>query len=155
MRNIHPALPPAKMILALDLGKFKSVACVLEVAGNVHRFQTILTSPSAVHDLLAELMPDRLVIEACSISGWVCDIARAMEIAVQVANTNEEAWNWKKVKRKTDRVDAFKLAKLSLLEQLTEVQTGVFAKWNETRQSAIAKSVISNSGMTLTRVAEC
>lgn len=121
MRNVNDPLPPAKMILALDLGKFKSVACVLDVAGNTHRFETIVTNPAAVQDLLAEVMPDRLVIEACSISGWVCDIARAMEIVVQVANTNDEAWNWKKVKRKTDRVDAFKLAKLSLLEQLTEV----------------------------------
>jgi transposase len=121
MRNVNDSLPPAKTILALDLGKFKSVGCVLDVAGNSHRFQTILTNPSAVHDLLVEVMPDRLVIEACSISGWVCDIARALEIVVQVANTNEEAWNWKKVKRKTDRVDAFKLTKLSLLEQLTEV----------------------------------
>jgi hypothetical protein len=66
MRNVNDPLPPAKKILALDLGKFKSVACVLDVASNIHRFETINTSPSAVHDLLAEVMPDRLVIEACS-----------------------------------------------------------------------------------------
>ena len=80
MRNVNDPLPAAKTILALDLGKFKSVACVLDVASNSHRFQTIITSPSAVHDLLAEVVPDRLVIEACSISGWVCDIARTLEI---------------------------------------------------------------------------
>jgi transposase len=122
MRNVNDPLPPAKNILALDLGKFKSVACVLDVASNIHRFETIVTSPSAVHDLLAEVMPDRLVIEACSISGWVCDIARSLDLIIQVANTNGEAWNWKKVKRKSDRVDAFKLTKLSLLDQLDEVQ---------------------------------
>ena len=122
MRNVNDPLPPAKKILALDLGKFKSVACVLDVPGNSHRFETIVTSPPAVHDLLVSAQPDRLVIEACSISGWVCDLARALEIVVQVANTNGEAWNWKKVKRKSDRVDAFKLAKLSLLDQLAEVQ---------------------------------
>ena len=121
MRNVNAALPLAKTILALDLGKFKSVGCVLDVVANTHRFLTIPTHPAAVHDLLVTVMPDRLVIEACSISGWVCDIARTLEIAVQVANTNDEAWNWKKVKRKTDRVDAFKLTKLSLLEQLSEV----------------------------------
>jgi hypothetical protein len=76
MRSLNDPLPPAKTILALDLGKFKSVACVLDVAANAHRFQTIITSPSAVHDLLVEVMPDRLVIEACSISGWVCDLER-------------------------------------------------------------------------------
>jgi transposase len=121
MRNVHDPLVPAKTILALDLGKFKSVACVLDVPANTHRFETIVTSPGAVHDLLSELMPDRIVIEACSISGWVCDIARTLGLTIQVANTNDEAWNWKKVKRKTDRVDAFKLARLSLLEQISEV----------------------------------
>ena len=34
MRNINNPLPPAKTILALDLGKFKSVGCVLDVASN-------------------------------------------------------------------------------------------------------------------------
>jgi transposase len=121
MLNVNDPLPPAKTICALDLGKFKSVACVLDVATNAHRFETIVTSPSAVHDLLVEIMPDRLVIEACSISGWVCDIARTLEIAVEVANTNDEAWNWKKVKRKTDRVDALKLARLCLLGQISQV----------------------------------
>jgi hypothetical protein len=73
----------ARTILALDLGKFKSVACVLEAeaeaergSGGGHRFETIATSPSAVAELLAEVRPDRLVIEACSIAGWVCDLAR-------------------------------------------------------------------------------
>ena len=122
MDTVNNPSPAAKKILALDLGKFKSVACLLETAGNTHQFLTIPTSPGDVHDLLAKLQPDRLVIEACSISGWVCDIAAALQVAVQVANTHGQAWDWKKVKRKTDRVDAHKLAKLSLLDQLALVQ---------------------------------
>jgi hypothetical protein len=103
----------ARTILALDLGKFKSVACVLEAeaeaergSGGGPRFETIATSPSAVAELLAEVRPDRLVIEACSIAGWVCDLARPLGIAVVVANANSAAWQWKRVKRKTDRDDA-------------------------------------------------
>jgi transposase len=113
----------ARTILALDLEKFKSVACVLEAerGSGGHRFETIATSPSAVAELLAEVRPDRLVIEACSIAGWVCDLARPLGIAVVVANANSEAWQWKRVKRKTDRDDALKLAKLSLMNQLPQV----------------------------------
>lgn len=103
----------ATTILALDLGKFKSVACVYEVGSGRHRFETIPTTPSAVHELLAEVCPARLVIEACSIAGWVCDIAAALGIEVQVANTNNEAWQWRRVKRKTDRDDGLKLARMS------------------------------------------
>src|SRR5688500_5214185 len=102
------------VILSMDLGKFKSVACRL--AGSGIEFETIATSPQTVHDLLVRVKPDRLVIEACSISGWVCDIARMLGIEVQVANANAEAWHWKRVKRKTDRDDALKLAKLSQRE---------------------------------------
>ena len=32
-----------------------------------------------LHDLLVEAAPQRLVIEACSIAGWVADLARTLE----------------------------------------------------------------------------
>ena len=121
MRNVVEKLPAAKRILAVDLGKFKSVACLLSVPDNLHRFETIATNPAAVHDLLVAVEPDRLVIEACSVAGWVHDIARVLGIPTQVANTNGEAWHYKRVKRKTDRDDALKLTKLSLLDQLPVV----------------------------------
>lgn len=109
-------------ILALDLGKFKSVACVYESASNQHSFITIRTVAGEVHDLLATHQPQRLVIEIGPAAGWVQDLARAMELEVQVANTNHEAWRWKNVKRKTDRDDARKLAQLSAMNQLPLVQ---------------------------------
>jgi transposase len=111
----------ATTILALDLGKFKSVGCVYEPESGTHRFETIATSPSAVHDLLIEIAPARLVIEACSIAGWVADLARTLGIYLQVANVTTEAWKWQRVKRKTDRDDALKLAKLSIMNQLPTV----------------------------------
>jgi transposase len=40
---------------------------------------------------------------------------------VQVADTTQDAWRWKHVKRKTDRDDAFKLVRLALLEQINPV----------------------------------
>ncbi len=45
MSNVHDVLPAAKTILAVDLGKFKSVACVLDVAAGTHRFETTPPTP--------------------------------------------------------------------------------------------------------------
>jgi transposase len=64
---------------------------VLDAITNEHRFETITTSPSAVADLLGELKADVLIIEACSIAGWVFDLATSLGIAVRVANANGEA----------------------------------------------------------------
>src|SRR3954470_9009630 len=42
-----------RRIIALDLGKFKTVACVMNVADRSHVFETLEMSPQAVHELLA------------------------------------------------------------------------------------------------------
>jgi transposase len=55
------------------------------------------------------------------VCGWVHDLAESLGIEVRVANTNHEAWKWKRVKRKTDRDDALKLAKLHATDQLPVV----------------------------------
>src|SRR5260370_9359649 len=65
-------------ILALDLGKYKSVGCDYEQQSGAHEFETVATKPQGLHDLLVERQPDRVVIEICSISGWVCDLVRAL-----------------------------------------------------------------------------
>lgn len=109
-------------VLAIDLGKFNSVACDYDAATGSHTFTTVPTRPQAMHDLLAERSPDRLVIEVGSAAGWVKDLAQVLGIEVQVANPNHEAWRWKNVKRKTDRDDALKLAQLSVMGQLPTVE---------------------------------
>jgi len=105
-------------IIAIDLGKFNSVACLYEIEGDTHRFKTLATLPQAFHDLFVRHEPDRVVIEIGCQAGWVCDLAEALAIEIQVANTNHDAWRWKNTKRKTDRDDALKLARLSLMDQL-------------------------------------
>ena len=45
------------LILAIDLGKFKSVACVYDTAELTHRFQTLPTRPQTMHDLIVEIQP--------------------------------------------------------------------------------------------------
>jgi transposase len=105
-------------ILALDLGKFRSVACRYDAETGEHAFETIATTPPAVHDLLVAASPSLLVMEACNVCGWVSDLAESLSIEVRVANTNGEAWKWRRVKRKTDRDDALKLATLCAGDQL-------------------------------------
>jgi transposase len=108
-------------ILALDLGKYKSVACVLDTLTLGERYVTIATTAQALHDLVVEEEPGRIVLEICSITGWVVDLLRGLEHEPEVANTNGDAWKWKKVKKKTDRMDALKLARLSALGQISLV----------------------------------
>ncbi len=108
-------------ILALDLGKYKTVACDYEGENGKHRFKATGTTPAALQQLVKEVKPDRVVIEVCNIAGWVCDLLRGMGVEVQVANTSDDAWRWRKVKKKNDRCDALKAAQLSAVNQLREV----------------------------------
>lgn len=114
-------------ILALDLGKYKTVACAYEGENGQYRFKATGTTPAALARLVDEVRPDRVVIEVCNIAGWVCDLLRGMGVAVQVANTSDDAWRWRKVKRKNDRCDALKVAQLSAVNQLREVHIPTIA----------------------------
>lgn len=108
-------------ILAIDLGKFNSVACLFDTATNQSEFETIATKHWAFEQLLAKTQPEQVVIETSSISGWVHDLCERLNYKVLVANANQEAWRWKNVKRKTDKDDALKLAKLAALGQISPV----------------------------------
>lgn len=108
-------------ILALDLGKFKTVGCAYESASGEHRFKTSATTPAGLAQLIREIKPDRVVLEVCNIAGWVCDLVRGLEVEVQVANTSADAWRWRKVKKKNDRYDALKCAQLAAVNQLRAV----------------------------------
>jgi transposase len=108
-------------ILAMDLGKSKTVFCLYNSQNSEHRFGKVVTRPQQIHDLIVEESPDRIVFEICSSAGWIYDIAMRLNFETQVANPNTEAWRWKNVKRKNDREDALKLAKLSAMNQLPTV----------------------------------
>src|SRR5437870_189592 len=112
---------PVMKILALDLGKYKTVGCEYEAESGRPRFATVLTTPKALHDLIVDREPQRVVIEICSIAGWVSDLVRSLGIELQVANTSDERWQWRKVKQKNDRRDALKAAQLSAVNQLCAV----------------------------------
>ena len=114
-------------ILALDLGKFNSVLCNYDPATAAHAFVSLTTDRQTIHDRLTEAAgsSDRssilVVFETCEISGWVYDVVSEMGFKVAVANPSNEAWRWTKVKRKTDRDDALKLAKMAAMNELPTV----------------------------------
>ena len=108
-------------ILAIDLGKFKSVTCLLDTATNQTEFWTMSTDRQYLLAVLKRYAPELVVMESCSLAGWVHDVCTAEGYQVLVCNPNQEAWKWKHVTRKTDRDDALKLAKLAALGQLVPV----------------------------------
>jgi transposase len=113
-------------IIALDLGKFKSVGCLLDAGTRRHRFETIDTTPQRLRELFTAHVtqdPARtlVVVETCDAAGWVYDLATSLGMRVAVANCCHEAWKWKKVKRKTDKDDAHKLARMALNDELPTV----------------------------------
>ncbi|TWT78656.1 Transposase IS116/IS110/IS902 family protein [Planctomycetes bacterium CA13] len=109
------------MICSLDLGKFKSVACFYDCKTRKFSFEAILTRRSHIDKLLDDNEFDLLVMEACGPSGWISDVCQQREIKTLVCSTNDEAWMWNKTKRKTDRDDALKLAKMAAMGVLTPV----------------------------------
>ena len=107
-------------ILALDLGKYKCVACRYTSAAE-YTFHAIDTSRAELERLIRRVRPGVVVIEACSLAGWVHDLCEDLGVPCRVANTGAEAWKYKHAKRKTDRDDAHRLAQLYALGQLPEV----------------------------------
>ena len=108
-------------ILGLDLGKFKSVACSYDPRTHDATFTTVATDPDAIRALLAGYRPDLVAFETCTVAGWVADTCAERKLPYQVANPMGEAWRWSRVKRKTDRDDALKLARMAALGQLPTV----------------------------------
>ena len=138
-------------ILAIDLGKVKSVACDYESETAAHRFETVRTEPAILEELFRRRCPDRVVIEVGPAAGWVTDLAARMNIELQVANPSHQGWRWRGIKTKTDRVDAVKLAQLSSVNQLPQVElpSKEVREWRSLihyRQSLVARrTMIKNT----------
>src|SRR5688572_26406747 len=108
-------------ILAIDLGKYKSVACVHDQATGEISITTFETSRYELRKLIAKHQPAVVIIEACLLAGWVHDLCGELGVRCLVANTASEAWKFKHLKRKTDKDDALRLAQLYLLGELPTV----------------------------------
>ena len=105
-------------ILALDLGSSssKTAVCILDTLSGEQRRTRIDTQASALTALLRTERPDRVVMEATNVTGWVVDLCRAHGVGeIQVVNPMDEAYRNRT--SKTDPKDADLLAKLSVSGQ--------------------------------------
>ncbi len=68
-----PMTATTSSILAIDFGKYKSVACVYDPAAAGARFETFSTSRTTLQRMLEHQRPAAVVIEACALPGWVSD----------------------------------------------------------------------------------
>jgi transposase len=110
----------AETILAIDLGKYKSVACLYRSADDT-RFTTFPTSRAELARLIDRHRPDVILIEACLLAGWVRDLCAERGVPCLVANTSSEAWKFNHLQRKTDRDDALRLAEVYRLGKFPQV----------------------------------
>jgi transposase len=108
-------------ILALDLGKFKTMCCFFDTKTRKHEFLTAATDRSYLTTVFKKHQVDLVVMEACGPSGWIHDLAVSLGLKTLVCSTNEDAWKWSNVKRKTDRDDALKLARMAAMNELKAV----------------------------------
>lgn len=111
----------ASTILAVDLGKFNSVLCWFEPESRKAEFRTVRSTAAELRVELTRQPVTQVVFEACSQAGWVHDLCEDLQLPTLVASTTGAAWQWKRVKRKTDRDDAFKLARLAAVGEIDGV----------------------------------
>jgi transposase len=108
-------------ILALDLGKFKTMCCFFDTKTRKHEFLVAATERNYLATVFKKHKFDLVVMEACGPSGWINDLAVSLGHKTLVCSTNEDAWKWSNVKRKTDKDDALKLARMAAMQELKAV----------------------------------
>jgi len=101
-----------KTILAIDLGKRKSVFCKLDTSSLKPEYSTVKTVPEKFHDIFADLDSKNSIVlfEVGTQAGWLSDMLRAMGLDFKVANVNHSAWKWTNNTNKSDKADALRLA---------------------------------------------
>lgn len=109
------------MILALDLGKFNTMCCFFDTETRKHTFLNAATDRNYLTTVFKKHKIDLVVMEACGPSGWINDLAISLGLKTLVCSTNEDAWRWSNVKRKTDKDDALKLARMASMNELKAV----------------------------------
>ena len=152
-------------IVAIDLGKYNSMCCFFNTETRKYSFWNASTSRPYMEKLLKSHAVDRVVMEACGPSGWMHDLCEELKLETLVCSTNEAAWLWKNVKRKTDEDDALKLARLDMLGQLTRVHVPqrsvrehrMLVKYRKTldqrigRMKNLIRSLFANQGLEIPR----
>src|SRR5215213_1094421 len=133
LKNPFAGGPAMQPILAIDMGKNKSVFCDYTPGTDQKEFGTLPTSPKDFHDLLVARPGRLVVIEVGPLAGWVVDLCITLGVPFKVVNTGSEEWSWKRVKNKSDRDDALKCAKMEAmhLHRYVHVPKPQVRQWRE------------------------
>jgi transposase len=97
------------------------MCCFYNTDTNEYRFQAAETTRHDLTSVFKNHKIDLIVMEACGPSGWISDLCQEFGLKTLVCSTNDAAWLWKNVKRKTDKDDSLKLARMAMMGQLTPV----------------------------------
>lgn len=110
-------------LLSIDLSSYggTSVCCLVDPCSEAPRFQRVPTTREALRAHVEATTPDLVVFEMCGVAHVVRQALIDGPWHILVASVNEEPWRWRVVKRKTDRDDALRLAKLALAGDIVPV----------------------------------
>ncbi len=97
------------------------MCCFFDTKSRKTQLLTAATSRNYLSNIFKNHKVDLVVMEACGPSGWINDLAISHGLRTLVCSTNEDAWKWSNVKRKTDKDDALKLARMAAMNELQAV----------------------------------
>jgi transposase len=104
-----------RLTVGVDLGDQWSNYCILGLGGETLTEGQFRTSPQAVAEFFQGLSRSRVVIEVGTHSAWVREVIAGLGHEVLVANARRMEGS-KRRRRKNDRIDAVKLARLGRVD---------------------------------------
>ena len=104
-----------RLTVGVDLGDQWSNYCILGLSGETFAEGQFRTSPPSIREFFEGLCGSRVVIEVGTHSAWVQEVIAGLGHEVLVANARRMEGS-KRRRRKNDRIDAAKLARLGRVD---------------------------------------
>ncbi len=114
-RQIQKLARDGRLTIGLDLGDRNSHYCILNEQGETVIQGRLATTKTGLNQLFEKLAPCRVALEAGTHSPWASRHLAALGHEVIVANPRQVEWITQS-RRKNDRLDAEKLARLARLD---------------------------------------
>lgn len=111
LRQLRSQAAQQRLTIGVDTGDRNSRYCIVNPLGNIETQGSLATAKTGFNSLFAQLPPTFVVIEAGTHSPWISRHLESLGHQVCVANPRNVALI-SQSKRKNDRVDAEKLARL-------------------------------------------
>jgi transposase len=115
IRQVQKQTAEQRLTIGLDLGDRTSHYCILNEQGDIVIQGSMPTSKAGLKRLFEKMPLSRVALEVGGHSTWVSRYLAAMGHEVIVANARNVAWITQS-RRKNDRLDAEKLARLARLD---------------------------------------